>query len=490
MSHILVSAAPKRCVLLFGDLPWTRDRIIRESIDAGLQVVLAKLNSDHSETILHKTHRETGAGKVLGSASQPTEVLPDSVSGISDEVLARLHRHYGADWCALPLNDYVTEYAASVSVHDSCYPPRSAEITKRKHELRNLWNELTHENRSELYPVEYCYLELRDNGAPAGYHPGRGFEALPEKTPLIVKPDELSSSIEIHHAFSKEEAMHVAHEICAQLRSKWHEVGQRIGTEVRPRVVIEKAIRRSQSLHPGAEYSIEFVSFQGRHSAVGIVQKWTGPNFIETGHLFPAESFPARLRPALERAIETLLKQLEVRYGVSHWEFIVTSDDRIALVEGHLRPAGDRIMELIERSTGKSPTAALFEALASKAASFSFKPEISSGIYWMVPEWPLERVTAVSIDSSTTDGFFHDLYINDEGIREAANWSHATDWMTRLAHVMVTGANQQQIQDRCRRIAQSVSLSGTRNGIAGSTRLMLAIDQLSATTSHRTAAAG
>jgi hypothetical protein len=485
-----VGAAPKRFVLIFGDQPWSRDRIIQESINAGLEVVLARLSSDHSETILPKVHREKGAPEEPGSAALRSEVLPDQVSRLSEEMLVRLRQQYGEDWCALPLNDYVTEYAAAVSVHHSCYPARSAEIVKRKHELRNLWNELAREERESFCPVEYCYVELRNDTGPADCHPGSGFDALPEDTPLMVKPDELSSSIEIHRAHSKQEAMRVAREICTQLRSKWYQVGRSIGTEVRPRVVIEKAIERSQALHPGAEYSIEFVSFEGRHFAAGVVQKWIGQNFIECGHLFPAESFPTYLTPALERAIGTLLQQLGVRYGVSHWEFIVTRTNRIALVEGHLRPAGDRIMELIEQSTGRSPTAALCEAFSLKATNFSFNPAISTGIFWMVPESPLEKVTSVNIDRSVTDVLCRDLYVNNEGLSQAAHWSHATDWMTRFAHVMATGADWQQVHDRCRRVAQSISLSGMNGGVPGSTGLMLAIDQPLATPLHTVANAG
>src|SRR5437016_6367441 len=222
------------------------------------------------------------------------------------------------------------------------------------------------------------------DSAEFDYYPSSGYNALPEKTPFVVKPDELSGSIEIRYAESKKESLAAAREICSQLLSKWRVVGRMIGTEVHPRVVIERAIERSDGVHPGAEYSIEFVSFQGQHYMVGITQKWVAPNFLETGHLFPAESIPGRLKPVLERAMKRLLEQLGVRYGVSHWEFIITPDERIALVEGHLRPAGGRIMELIEYSTGRSPVAALCEALAQKSVDLSFTPHTSCGIFWMV----------------------------------------------------------------------------------------------------------
>ena len=137
----------KRSVLLFGDYgaqPWNRDRVVKEPLEAGLQVVMTKLVSDHSETILPKIHRNSEAGSETRVQAHATEILPDEASAISGATLARLRQHYGENCCVLPLNDYVTEYAATISTQlsDSCYPPRSAEIVKRKHELRGLWNRL------------------------------------------------------------------------------------------------------------------------------------------------------------------------------------------------------------------------------------------------------------------------------------------------------------------------------------------------------------
>ena len=300
---------------------------------------------------------------------------------------------------------------------------------------------------------------------------------MPENTPLIVKPDELSSSIEIHSARSKQEAVSLVGAVCAQLRSKWYEVGRSIGTEVRPRVIIEMAIPRSTALHPGAEFSIEFVSFEGRHYPLGITQKWIGPNFIEIGQFFPSESFPQRLRPALERAIRQLLEQLEVRYSVSHWEFVITPDERIALVEGHLRPAGGRIMELIEHSTAQSPTRTLCEALAQRKVDFSFAPRTSCGIFWMIPEVPLTEVTEVKVTHDPADAQCKDLYVNQQGIIATPNWAQATDWLTRFAHVLAIGDNLDAVIDHCRVVAQSVILSGKTNDTPALTPLRLAIDR-------------
>jgi hypothetical protein len=410
-------------------------------------------------------------------AQSRTELLPDKVSAISSDLRNHIRREYGEDWCALPLSDYVTEYAAAMSadLSQACYPVRSAEIVKRKHELRDLWNRLAAACPS-LCAVEYCYLELLKGGQELVSHSSAGFNSLPERTPLIVKPDELSSSIEIHLATSKTEARAMARNVCAQLLCRWYEVGQSIGTEVLPRVVIESAIDRSSRLHPGAEFSIEFLSFQEHHYPVGITQKWTGPNFLEAGHLFPAESLPAQVKPVVENAITRLLQELRVRYAVSHWEFIITNDERIALVEGHLRPAGGRIMELVEHSTGQNPTVALCTAMADERADFLFHFGTSCGLFWLVPHTPLAKIIKITSSVGAAIPYIKDIYINEKGIEATPNWSHAGDWTTRFVHVLATGRNLAEITDNCRRVANEIVLSGERDGTPATTRLKLAID--------------
>jgi hypothetical protein len=170
------------------------------------------------------------------------------------------------------------------------------------------------------------------------------------------------------------------------------------------------------------------------------------------------------------------LDQLAVGYCVSHWEFIITPEERIALVEGHLRPAGDRIMELVEHSTARSPTAALCEALAQQKTDFSFAPRNSCGIFWLVPQTPLTKVTEVTVKRDVTDALSKDLYVNDEGIMATPGWSQASDWLTRFAHVMATGNNGDDVLSRCRKVARNVILSGYVNDTFTSTSLKLAMD--------------
>jgi hypothetical protein len=464
-------------VFLLGTNPWTHGLALKQCVEAGLRVVVARTLSDESAGNLAAIHRNDQVA-FARSVHHDSEILPDAADTISASLLARLRKDYGDECYALPLNDYVTEYAAAFSsrLSGTCYPRRAAVIVKRKHELRNLWNELAERSAGDLQTVPYCYMEQREGSDEFDYYPSGGFDALPEKTAFVVKPDELSASIEIHRVESKREALQVARQVCFQLISKWSKVGKKIGTEVRPRVLVEVAIERSAAVHPGAEYSAEFVSCQGRHNASGITQKWTGPGFIEIGHLVPAESLPARLRGVLEQSISAMLQELEVQYGVSHWEFIVTPEERIALVEGHLRPAGGRILELVQHSTGISPVAALYNCLLGGSVDFSSVPRQHCGLFWMVPQALLSEVNEIRIDRDVTNKLCLDLFVNEDGIKATPNWSRATDWTKRFAHVMAAGDNLDDIRSRCREVARAIILYGKANERPATTQLVLAVD--------------
>jgi hypothetical protein len=69
------------------------------------------------------------------------------------------------------------------------------------------------------------------------------------------------------------------------------------------------------------------------------------------------------------------------------------------------------------------------------------------------------------------------LYVNEEGIMATPGWSHASDWLTRLAHVLATGNNLDDVLNRSREVARNVILSGYLNDTPTSTSLNLAIDR-------------
>ena len=104
LEHLHLNDRQKRSIFLFGSQTWNRERILKESFDAGLRVVLAKVASDTSGELPARVLRDSDGGFDTETLAHTTEILPDQLSAISTEMLDRLRQHYGVDWCALPLN--------------------------------------------------------------------------------------------------------------------------------------------------------------------------------------------------------------------------------------------------------------------------------------------------------------------------------------------------------------------------------------------------
>ncbi|MYS19829.1 Biotin carboxylase [Streptomyces sp. DvalAA-14] len=102
----------------------------------------------------------------------------------------------------------------------------------------------------------------------------------------------------------------------------------------------------------GPEYSVEAVSFDGRHRILGITAKRTTgrPHFIETGHAVPAPLDPA-VREEIDAAVRRCLDALGVNVGASHTE-VKVENGRALIVETHTRAGGDRIPLLTRLVSG------------------------------------------------------------------------------------------------------------------------------------------
>ena len=104
----------------------------------------------------------------------------------------------------------------------------------------------------------------------------------------------------------------------------------------------------------GAEYSVEYLSWEGKHYFLALTEKFTtgAPHFIETGHLQPAR-VSRELEANIKSITEAALNHLGVTYGASHTELKVNEKGEIALIEIGSRMGGDCIgSHLVELSTG------------------------------------------------------------------------------------------------------------------------------------------
>lgn len=121
-------------------------------------------------------------------------------------------------------------------------------------------------------------------------------------------------------------------------------------------VVLEEFLR-------GPEYSVETLTAEGRHRLVGVTAKRVSPlpDFVETGHLFPAPLAEAD-RIAMTDLVTTFLDAAGYRFGPAHTEVILTSAGP-RIVESQTRIGGDRIPTAIRLASGFDVEAAIFRAL-------------------------------------------------------------------------------------------------------------------------------
>lgn len=104
----------------------------------------------------------------------------------------------------------------------------------------------------------------------------------------------------------------------------------------------------------GTEYSVECISWEGKHSFLAMTRKYTtgSPHFIETGHIQPAPIDPLLLEK-VKQVVFHALNSLQIRYGASHSEVKIREDGAITIIEIGARMGGDLIgSDLVELSTG------------------------------------------------------------------------------------------------------------------------------------------
>lgn len=118
----------------------------------------------------------------------------------------------------------------------------------------------------------------------------------------------------------------------------------------------------------GREYSVECISWEGKHHFLAMTQKYTtgAPGFVETGHLEPAPI----LEPLLNRVKEIVfhaLDSLGIRYGASHSELKIDDSGRVVLIEIGGRMGGDLIgSDLVPLSTGVDYVKAVIDVALGK----------------------------------------------------------------------------------------------------------------------------
>lgn len=155
---------------------------------------------------------------------------------------------------------------------------------------------------------------------------------LPFEFPLIVKPTDRSGSRGVSKVQNQED-------LCPA-------VTRALEQSFEGKAIIEEYIE-------GAEYSVEYISFQGEHYFLALTQKFTtgAPHFIEKAHLQPAD-VNQQMLDNIKKTVEHALNTLGIANGASHSE-IKINGDKITIVEIGGRMGGDLIgSHLVPCSSG------------------------------------------------------------------------------------------------------------------------------------------
>lgn len=129
----------------------------------------------------------------------------------------------------------------------------------------------------------------------------------------------------------------------------------------------------------GKEYSVEYISYQGKHYFLAVTEKYTtgAPHFIETGHLEPA-SIDNEILKKIKTVIVHALDTLEIRNGASHSEIKIDTNGNIFIIEIGARMGGDCIgSDLVKYSTGYDFVKMVIQVACGEAPDFTkvCKPE-------------------------------------------------------------------------------------------------------------------
>ncbi len=138
----------------------------------------------------------------------------------------------------------------------------------------------------------------------------------------------------------------------------------------------------------GREFSIEAISYEGRHFILQVTDKVTtgSPNFVELEHHQPADLTLSQ-RSSIEQITLDMLDALKIGYGASHTEIRFDANDNPYIIEMGPRMGGDFISsDLVRLSTGYDFVNGTIEACTGHFTTPIIRNLAHSGIYLLCEE--------------------------------------------------------------------------------------------------------
>lgn len=242
-------------------------------------------------------------------------------------------------------------------------------VIKVSQALGTTSNSLHHsELINDKYVMRECMDRLRVN-SPAYVETGSLASLslpLPFAYPVIVKPIDGGGSRGVTKVIS-EDGLEMAIEYAKEYSR-------------RKMVIIEQFIE-------GREFSVEYISYQGKHHFLQITDKVTEPkHFIEVQHHQPAD-IPMEIAAAIRAEVEKCLDALEITDSPSHTEVMWNKHDgKIYVIECGPRMGGDNIQaSLVRLSTGYDLVEGALELCCGHFVEPKLLHDHFSGIYFIMP---------------------------------------------------------------------------------------------------------
>lgn len=189
----------------------------------------------------------------------------------------------------------------------------------------------------------------------------------------------------------------------------------------------------------GLEYSVEYISWEGKHEFLALTQKYTtgAPMFIETAHLEPAQISDEMLEE-VKAVVSHALDSLGVQYGASHSEVKIDSDGQIKIIEIGARMGGDNIgSSLVQLSTGYDFLDAVIEiALGNKPTSKKDKSSFA-GIRFVLKEVDIEVLNKIKSDNPEI--------LIEEDVHEITD-EKVTDSASRFGFYIISSDNRDDVE--------------------------------------------
>ncbi|MCQ2285321.1 MAG: ATP-grasp domain-containing protein [Bacteroidales bacterium] len=185
--------------------------------------------------------------------------------------------------------------------------------------------------------------------------------------PMIVKPVDSGGSQGVSLICNQRE-WNDAYELAVQ----WSKTN---------RVIAEQYIE-------GREFSIESISFAGRHYILAITDKVTtnAPHFVELEHHQPA-NISVEQENAIRKIVLQTLAALKIEYGAAHTELKLNSQDVPYIIELGPRMGGDFITsDLVRLSTGYDFTQGVIEASMGNFVEPTFPYQKFAGVFFLSKE--------------------------------------------------------------------------------------------------------